>query len=81
MANIPKAFGLKIQNQKIIVSIDKPGILKFKVYNVSGAQVMNGNKSVETGNYSNPLNFKSGIYLIKLEHEEQIILKRFLVVQ
>jgi hypothetical protein len=80
-ANIQKVFDLTIQNQKLIASIDQPGILKFKVYDIQGAQVMNINRAVDAGDYAIPCNLKAGIYLIKLEHEGREAMKRFLIIR
>jgi hypothetical protein len=80
-ANIPKSFGLNILNQKIIASIDRPGTIKFKAYDLRGAQVMNIHEEITAGNYSIPFNQKSGIYLIKLEHEGRVALKRLLIMR
>jgi hypothetical protein len=81
IANIQKNFALAAQNQKIIAFIDRPGTLKFNAYDIRGAQIMNFNRGVEAGNYSISFNPKSGIYLIKLEHEGRKLVKRFLVMR
>jgi hypothetical protein len=81
LVNISKTFSLKMQNHKIIAAIDRIGILKIKAYDVCGAQVMNFNIGVDAGNYYIPFNFKTGVYLIKLEHEGRVLLNKFLVIR
>jgi parallel beta-helix repeat protein len=79
IANISKTLGLKVFRQKLMTFIDRTGVLKFKAYDVSGSQIMNFNLEVNSGDYTIPFNFKAGIYLIKLEHEDRVVLKKFLI--
>lgn len=79
--NIPKSFGLKILGQKVIASIDRPGTLRFKAYDIHGVQVMNYNLGVNAGTYLIPFHPQTGIYLIKLEHEGRKLTKKFLAIE
>jgi dienelactone hydrolase len=81
IANIPKPFEFKINGQNIVASIDRPGILKCKIYDISGALVKNLKLNVEAGNCLIPFHSKTGIYLITLKNNGRKLEKKFFAME